>query len=185
MARKAGQLISRGPRTWLVRVSLGRDPETGTRKYHNKTIRSSFREAPTYPSGKVQEREIGWLPHAAAISLNQYLDQWLSAADFVIHSLRHTMLTRMGEAGADAFTIMRIAGHSSVTVSQRYVHPTPEGLERAFARLENLNAAKFEQAETEAKAEATNGSKLVTKLGTAAKRQISDKPQVVEINSTG
>ena len=42
MARKAGQLISRGSRTWLVRVSLGRDPETGTRKYHNKTIRGFF-----------------------------------------------------------------------------------------------------------------------------------------------
>jgi hypothetical protein len=27
MARKAGQLISRGSRTWLVRISLGRDPE--------------------------------------------------------------------------------------------------------------------------------------------------------------
>jgi len=30
MARKAGQLISRGPRTWLVRISLGRDPEIRT-----------------------------------------------------------------------------------------------------------------------------------------------------------
>jgi len=59
--------------------------------------------------------------------------------DFVIHSLRHTMLTRLGEAGADAFNIMRIAGHSSVTVSQRYVHPSPEALERAFERLEALN----------------------------------------------
>ena len=59
--------------------------------------------------------------------------------EFVIHSLRHTMLTRMGEAGADAFTIMRIAGHSSVTVSQRYVHPSPEAVERAFQRMEELN----------------------------------------------
>jgi integrase len=41
--------------------------------------------------------------------------------EFVIHSLRHTMLTRLGESGAEAFTIMRIAGDSSVTVSQRYV----------------------------------------------------------------
>src|SRR5215467_1290606 len=71
-------------------------------------------------------------------------------ADFVLHSLRHTMLTRLGESGADAFTIMRIAGHSSVTVSQRYVHPTPEGMERAFERLEDLNAAKFEQVKAEA-----------------------------------
>jgi len=56
--------------------------------------------------------------------------------DFVIHSLRHTMLTRLGESGVDAFTIMRIAGHSSIVVSQRYVHPTPEAVERAFERLQ-------------------------------------------------
>jgi propanediol utilization protein len=59
------------------------------------------------------------------------------------------MLTRIGEAGADAFTIMRIAGHSSVTVSQRYVHPTPESLERAFEQLDDLNAQKFEEAQSE------------------------------------
>jgi integrase len=57
-------------------------------------------------------------------------------SDFVLHSLRHTMLTRLGESGVDAFTIMRIAGHSSVVVSQRYVHPTPEAIERAFERLQ-------------------------------------------------
>ena len=60
--------------------------------------------------------------------------------EFVLHSLRHTFLTRLGEAGADAFTIMKIAGHSSVTVSQKYVHPTPETVEKAFDRLEELNA---------------------------------------------
>ncbi|HWR54648.1 MAG TPA: tyrosine-type recombinase/integrase, partial [Bryobacteraceae bacterium] len=64
--------------------------------------------------------------------------------DFVIHSFRHTMLTRLGEAGADAFTIMRIAGHSSVTVSQRYVHPSPESLERAFEKLEACYTAAQE-----------------------------------------
>jgi integrase len=57
-------------------------------------------------------------------------------ADFVLHSLRHTMLTRLGESGVDAFTIMRIAGHSSITVSLRYIHPTPEAVERAFERLQ-------------------------------------------------
>jgi len=59
--------------------------------------------------------------------------------EFVLHSLRHTCGTRLGEAGADAFTIMRLMGRSSVTVSQRYVHPTPEALERAVERLESLN----------------------------------------------
>jgi integrase len=60
-------------------------------------------------------------------------------AGFVLHSLRHTYGTRLGEGGADAFSIMRLMGHSSVTISQRYVHPTPEALERAVERLEALN----------------------------------------------
>lgn len=62
--------------------------------------------------------------------------------DFVIHSLRHTFGTRLGESGADAFTIMRVMGHSTVTVSQRYVHPSPETLETAFERLEALNVRR-------------------------------------------
>ena len=51
-------------------ISLGRDPESGTRKYHHKTIRGSFRAAQTYLNGKLQERDFGCLPCAAAISLN-------------------------------------------------------------------------------------------------------------------
>ncbi len=56
---------------------------------------------------------------------------------FVLHSLRHTFGTRLGESGtADAFAIMRLMGHASITTSQRYCHPTPETLERAVRRME-------------------------------------------------
>ena len=65
-------------------------------------------------------------------------------SDFVLHSLRHTALTRLGEAGADAFTIMKLGGHSSVTVSQRYVHPTGETVQLTFDRLEALNNRALE-----------------------------------------
>jgi len=71
--------------------------------------------------------------------------------DFVLHSLRHTMLTRLGESGVDAFTIMRIAGHSSITVSQRYIHPTPEAVERAFERLQLSGKGPDVEAEIEPK----------------------------------
>lgn len=56
--------------------------------------------------------------------------------DAVLHSTRHTALTDFGAAGADAFTIQQIAGHASVTTSQRYVHPLLETIQRAVARLE-------------------------------------------------
>jgi uncharacterized membrane protein YfbV (UPF0208 family) len=54
----------------------------------------------------------------------------------VLHSLRDTMLTRLGEAAVEAFTIMRIAGDGAITISQRCVRPTPKAIERAFERLE-------------------------------------------------
>ena len=91
------------------------------------------------------------------------------------------MLTRLGESGADAFTIMRIAGHSSVTVSQRYIHPTPEGMERAFERLEKLNEVKFKQA----RAEAAGGARLPAKVATARKRNSPKSSQIVEFKTVG
>jgi integrase len=65
---------------WLIRVSLGRDPQTGTRKYHNRSVHGSFREAQTYLNAKLQERDIGRLPRTAAIRLDDYLDQWLATS---------------------------------------------------------------------------------------------------------
>jgi hypothetical protein len=53
-----------------------------------------------------------------------------------------TFGARLGESGADAFTIMKLMGHSTVTVSQRYVHPSPEAIELAYARFTYLNAPK-------------------------------------------
>jgi integrase len=69
---------------------------------------------------------------------------------FRLYDLRHTFLTRLGEAGADPFSIQKIAGHSSILISQRYVHPTPERIESAFAKLEEYNSLKTEQAKKQA-----------------------------------
>ena len=63
-------------------------------------------------------------------------------SDCVLHSLRYTFGTRLGESGADAFTIMRLIGHSTVTVSQRYVYPSPEAVELAFGRLTAMNLGR-------------------------------------------
>jgi integrase len=54
----------------------------------------------------------------------------------VLHSTRHTFCTRLGERGADAFAIQRLAGHSSITISQRYVHASGPRLDAAIGLLE-------------------------------------------------
>jgi integrase len=51
---------------------------------------------------------------------------------FVLYSLRHTFLTRLGESGCDAWTLARIAGHSSVAISTRYVHPSEDAVLKAL-----------------------------------------------------
>src|SRR5439155_25836354 len=54
---------------------------------------------------------------------------------FVLYSLRHTFLTRLGASGCDAWTLARIAGHSSVAISARYVHPSEDTVLAAVGRL--------------------------------------------------
>jgi integrase len=56
-------------------------------------------------------------------------------APFPPYCLRHTALTRLAESGCDAFTLARIAGHSSITITQRYCHPQADAIERAFLKL--------------------------------------------------
>jgi integrase len=59
---------------------------------------------------------------------------------FVLYSLRHTFLTRLGESGCDAWTLARIAGQSSVAMSTRYVHPSEDAV---LAAVERLGGHKF------------------------------------------
>jgi integrase len=59
---------------------------------------------------------------------------------FVLYSLRHTFLTRLGESGCDPWTLARIAGHSSIAISSRYVHPSEEALLVAMSRLGGHNS---------------------------------------------
>jgi len=78
MAWKAGQIIASGQTTWFVRIYQGRDPQTGTRKYHTQTIHGSFREAQWLLDSKLQQRENGRVSPAAVMSLNHLVDQWLT-----------------------------------------------------------------------------------------------------------
>ena len=95
------------------------------------------------------------------------------SAEIVIYSLCHTWGTRLGAPGADAFTIKLLMGHSSVTVSQRYVHLTPGALERALEKLQAMNtkAAKAFPASKKRQLPAT-GSATVDGAGASAGKKV-------------
>jgi integrase len=63
-------------------------------------------------------------------------------ACFRLYDFRHTYGSRMAMAGVDLMTLRELMGHSSITIMQRYCHPTPEHKRTAMARLESYNAEK-------------------------------------------
>jgi integrase len=83
--------------------------------------------------------------HWASEQFREIRDKLGLPWDCVIHSCRHTFCTNLGERGVDAFQIQKLAGHSSITISQRYVHPTGTASESAIAKLEPPNTdAEYE-----------------------------------------
>lgn len=60
-----GQIISRGKKTWLVRVFLGRDPVTGKRVYEGKTVHGTKKDAQGYLDEAVRRRDLAGTETAA------------------------------------------------------------------------------------------------------------------------
>lgn len=75
----AGQIISRGENTWLVRVYMGQD-DGGKRKYHNKTIHGNKKDAQQYLNGVLREKDLGTFTQPSKETLNKYLNKWLVTA---------------------------------------------------------------------------------------------------------
>jgi integrase len=75
----AGQVGKRGDNTWLVRVFLGRDL-TGKRKYYNKTIHGTKREAQQYLTKVLRERDTGILIPNCKRTVMQHIESWLETS---------------------------------------------------------------------------------------------------------
>ena len=89
-------------------------------------------EGRVFPSDSAEgylTQDVAAKAHAAALKASK-------VAAFVPYVLRHTALTRLGKAaGGDVFALARIAGHSTITVTQKYVHPEAETIEEVFSRM--------------------------------------------------
>jgi integrase len=68
---------------------------------------------------------------------------------FVLYSLRHTFLTRLGASGCNVWTLARIAGHCSIAISARYVHPSEDAVLTAMSRLPGHNSGHSEETQQE------------------------------------
>ncbi len=75
----AGQIIKRGERNFVVRVYLGRDAD-GRRDYLNQTVRGSKKDAQALLNRLLREKDMGVLIEPARMSLDEYLDHWLTTS---------------------------------------------------------------------------------------------------------
>jgi|SRR4030095_5235345 integrase len=74
----AGQIIKRGDETWTVRIFQGRD-ENGKRRYANKTIHGTKKNAQKYVTAKLRDKDLGINIEPASESLDKYLEKWLQS----------------------------------------------------------------------------------------------------------
>ncbi|WP_433256059.1 tyrosine-type recombinase/integrase [Streptosporangium sp. CA-135522] len=58
------------------------------------------------------------------------------------HDLRHTGLTWMADAGVPVHVLRKIAGHGSLTTTQRYLHPDARSIADAGESLSAHLAAR-------------------------------------------
>jgi integrase len=78
-----GQIIQRGERTWLVRVYVGRDPQTCKRKYDGHTVHGTKKDVQTWLNGKLRERDLGTYVSVKSVLMGSLFDDLL--ADYKIN----------------------------------------------------------------------------------------------------
>jgi hypothetical protein len=75
-----GSIIKRGKGTYLLRLLLGRDEQTGKRLYRTETVHGTKKEAEQILRDMVSRYEGGGLVNSERVSLNTYLQEWLRVA---------------------------------------------------------------------------------------------------------
>ena len=58
--------------------------------------------------------------------------------NFRFHDFRHTVATRMVEAGIDLAVVQEILGHANIQTTMRYAHPVPERKKQAIEALSSF-----------------------------------------------
>jgi len=130
----AGQLIQRGPRTWYIRVFMGR--VRGKRQYHNETVHGTKRDAQARLNKLLVDRDNDRLVTRSRLTLAEYLDKWTEQA------LRGRVAPRTYKTYSDNLTryIIPELGHMRLTkiepldIQSVYTRMTARGLSAGTVR---------------------------------------------------
>lgn len=73
-----GSIRQRGPKVWQVRVSLGRDPDTGRCRYAQRYVNSGKRDAQRSSAELVAAIERGGHRQRGRHTVEELLDRWMA-----------------------------------------------------------------------------------------------------------
>lgn len=114
----------------------------------NQTLYQELSVLPRKPEGEYvfsnqQGRPIGDIKKGFSSALKR-----AGIADFHFHDLRHTFGSQMVMQGVDIRTVQQLMGHKEIKMTMRYSHLSPEHVQEAIERLDNLWTLYGHQAKT-------------------------------------
>ena len=125
------------PMSGPVAAALGGVPKRGEYVFHNpetgrqiKDVKTAFRAACRRAKKNPEDKK----------------DPGITGLHF--HDLRHTALTWMLQGGADIVTVSKIAGHSNIQMTAKYLHETGESMRLAVEKAGEFLEKSREKVET-------------------------------------
>lgn len=101
---------------------------------------------------RMRKAKLGWLfphrrdPRVPMTTIQKAHEAAIKGAKirppFRLYDFRHTFGSRSAMAGVDLPTIKELMGHSNISITMRYVHPTPDHKKDAVRKLDNFNGEK-------------------------------------------
>ena len=68
-------------------------------------------------------------------------------ADFRVHDLRHTFASSLVQGGVPSLEVAKLLGHSTIEMTERYAHVSPENLKAAVGVLDRLRSGYVDRAD--------------------------------------
>ena len=147
--RRTGQVIARGEGKWLVRIFLGRDSMNGQRRYFNKTLHGSKKDAEKYLLEMLRRRDLGEMIEPTAELAEAFFNKWMETVlkprvrkrsfNLYQETLRLYILPEFGQK--------RLADIRAIDIQQLYKKLSDRGLSSSVInRVHGLISSAFKQA---------------------------------------
>lgn len=132
---RQGQLIRRGPQTWLVRIYAGRDG-TGRRRYVNQTVHGPKKDAEKVVVALLRARDTSALAEPTRQTVSEWVDEWLQLVRPTIGPRTYAdYVTVVNRRVRPALGAIRLAKLTTADVQRFVTRLMDEGLKPNTIRL--------------------------------------------------